>query len=156
MKKHSLAVLLAIPCAAVLTACGSSGSSPSGETYALEDGVSVTVQAPEGWEVHHEADTGLVWLALAGEERDDPRGSNYITVATRDRCLGDGDWQWNEPIYTLDDERGGEVARRADDGERCVGVHANDTPGRTDVNVQATDLLADVMEGKIVTGATNG
>ncbi|NDZ93311.1 hypothetical protein G3I13_01870 [Streptomyces sp. SID6673] len=171
MKRPVLATLLAFPCALALVACGGGSDGPSGESYALEDGVSVTVQAPDGWQAHHDAEQGLVWLTPADDQRnlrelnsaidrarrgEDPTGANFLIVATRDQCEGDGDWQWSEQVTTLENYRAGEVRRRADDGEKCVGVHAYDTPGGASTGPQSTDLLTNATEGTIVTGATNG
>lgn len=169
MKKSVLSTLLAIPCAATLVGCGSGGiGGPSGEEYQLEDGVSVHVQAPDGWQAHHDAEQGLVWLAPAADQRnlselnsaidrvrrgEDPSGANFLVVATRDQCAGEGEWVWSDRVLTDKGVRAGEVRRMADGGEKCVGVHAYDTPGGASTGDQSTDLLTSATEGTIVTGA---
>ena len=171
MKKSVVASILAIPSVLTLAACGSGGvGGPSGEEYQLEDGVSVHVQAPDGWQAHHDAEQGLVWLTPTGDQRnlrelnsaitavisgDDPSGANFLVVATRDQCAGEGEWVWSDRVTTDKGVRAGEVRRMADGGGKCVGVHAYDTPGEAATGKQSADLLSNATEGTIVTGASH-
>ncbi|MGW8812980.1 hypothetical protein [Gordonia terrae] len=161
---------LALACVTtVIAGCSSSDStspnaskdSTAGNEYTLENGVTVTIEAPQDWKSQSvpDGDGQLIWLAPEGEHRSlseilessDPQaGASIIRVANRDECTGSGEWLWADEPWQIDNDRGGEVRRRADESTLCVGVTANDYGGRT----QATDLLPRVIKGAVVTSAS--
>lgn len=120
----------------------------------------MTIDAPQGWKAQSvpDGEGQLVWLAPEGEQRSlseilassDPQsGASLIRVANRDECTGNGEWGWADELWETDGDRGGEIRRRADDSDLCVGVTATDYGGRS----QATDLLPTIMKGEVVTTA---